>query len=692
MNIDFPLISVIIPIYNVEKYLKQCVDSVLQQTYTNIEVILVDDGSPDNCPQICDEYAKQDSKIRVIHKENGGLSDARNVGIASATGDYLVCLDSDDYWKDESSLASIVEVLQGNNCEVDIIMFGRTVFEEGSDKTFVWPALDLQRINGKNKLEVLTYLTEIGNLYTSACNKLVKRCLLENVEFERGLLSEDLDWSLNVYLKADRFFAVNNPFYCYRKRAGSITTSMKEKNFSDLLYIISKWSKKLAALHISEQEKKIYFGFLCYQYCILIGLLSRGESSVRERIRKEMKPYEWLLKYDCNYKTHLVCRLYKALGFNLTCKLLSVYLKHNMNAKRILLIINSLQTGGGETVVAELAKKLNENYAVCVLLLQKTDSALCNELKENGICILELNSSSVYNPMKILQLRKFLPLFDVVHVHLFPALYWVSIAKKICKVKLGRFVYTEHSTHNRRRDKPFFKLLDKCVYREYDHIVGISEKASSNLISYLPMLAGKVSTINNGINIAKFTDAKPIMRAEIGLNETDFVLIQVANFRQAKDQATVIRSLKMLPKHIKAVFVGAGPNMKYCQELSEEEKVVDRCLFLGKRTDIAQLLKMANVVIMSSHWEGFGLAAVEGMATGKPVVASDIDGLREVVEGAGVLFPQGDEVILADTINRLFSDHEYFLSAKDKCKIRANCFGIEKMVDEYLKIYGINQL
>lgn len=262
----------------------------------------------------------------------------------------------------------------------------------------------------------------------------------------------------------------------------------------------------------------------------------------------------------------------------------------------------------------------------------------------------------------------------------------------MCTTKSATFVYTEHSTHNRRRDKRLFKLLDKWVYSEYDHIVGISEKASSNLISYLPMLAGKVSTINNGIDIAKFTDAKPIMRAEIGLNETDFVLIQVANFRPAKDQATVIRSLKMLPKHIKAVFVGAGSNIRYCQELSKEEKVADRCLFLGKRTDIARLLKMANVVIMSSHWEGFGLAAVEGMAAGKPVVASDIDGLREVVEGAGVLFPQGDEIALADNINRLIFDHEYFLSVTDKCKIRSNYFEIEKMVDEYLKAYEFKQL
>ena len=92
-----PLISVIVPIYNVEKYLDRCVDSIINQTYKNLEIILVDDGSPDNCPQMCDDYAKKDSRIKVVHKENGGLSDARNVGMEVATGEYVSFIDSDDY-------------------------------------------------------------------------------------------------------------------------------------------------------------------------------------------------------------------------------------------------------------------------------------------------------------------------------------------------------------------------------------------------------------------------------------------------------------------------------------------------------------------------------------------------------------------------------------------------------------------
>jgi glycosyltransferase involved in cell wall biosynthesis len=115
-------ISIIIPVYKVEKYLCKCIESVIQQNYANIEIILVDDGSPDKCPQICDEYAFRDDRIRVIHKTNGGLSDARNYGTRAAKGDYLMFLDSDDYWEGENCLQNIIESL--NEAKPDVLLHG----------------------------------------------------------------------------------------------------------------------------------------------------------------------------------------------------------------------------------------------------------------------------------------------------------------------------------------------------------------------------------------------------------------------------------------------------------------------------------------------------------------------------------------------------------------------------------------
>ena len=128
-----PLISVIIPVYKVELYLKQCVESILIQTYSNIEIILVDDGSPDSCPQICDEYARKDYRIKVIHKSNGGLSDARNVGLNGAVGQYVVFVDSDDYWLNENCLKSLVDEIN-RTPNIDFICFNSYSFVNGTIK------------------------------------------------------------------------------------------------------------------------------------------------------------------------------------------------------------------------------------------------------------------------------------------------------------------------------------------------------------------------------------------------------------------------------------------------------------------------------------------------------------------------------------------------------------------------------
>lgn len=324
---NVPKISVIIPIYKVEEYLNQCIDSVLQQTYTNIEVVLVDDGSPDNCPIICDDYAQKDARVKVIHKENGGLSDARNAGLENATGEYVVFLDSDDYWDDTNGLQLLINILSVDR-NADIIFFQKKIYVR--DKCFIPTEIDVDQINGNDKLSVLKYLTYRGDLLTSAYLKLIRKSLLidENIFFEKGLLSEDLDWSLQLYLKARSFYAINNPFYGYRKRAGSITTSMREKNFSDLLYIINKWKTLIPIQNISKEEKKIYMGFLCYEYCILMGLLGKTNSETRNKIKLRIKEHKDLLQYDVNYKTHQVIILHRLLGFNITCWILQQYIKY----------------------------------------------------------------------------------------------------------------------------------------------------------------------------------------------------------------------------------------------------------------------------------------------------------------------------------------------------------------------------
>lgn len=332
MNETSPLISVIIPIYKVEAYLAECVDSVLKQTYRQLEIILVDDGSPDACPRLCDEYGRRDARVKVIHKTNGGLSDARNVGLTAATGDYVIYLDSDDYWCDTHAMERMVAATR-NNDRTDIVLSGFILYFPSSGQKIYPSQLNVDRINGKDKIDVLEYLTRYGDLFMSACQKLVRRELLiqNGIRFQKGLLSEDIDWSLAVYMKANAIYASDSPFYCYRQRSGSITTTMNAKSFKDLLYIIVKWKSIIPSADLPEREKRVYLGYLCYQYGILMGHICKADYRTRSELKKSMLQHKNILRYDVNSKTRKICTLYKYLGFDITSRILFTYIWFKYN-------------------------------------------------------------------------------------------------------------------------------------------------------------------------------------------------------------------------------------------------------------------------------------------------------------------------------------------------------------------------
>lgn len=320
------LISIIIPVYKVEQYLRECVDSVLTQTYRNLEVILVDDGSPDGCPAICDEYVENDSRVKVIHKKNGGLSDARNVGIEMATGEYVVCLDSDDFWIGTDVLEKVVKELEYHP---DILFFDRVTFCMNG-QTIYPKDMQLSSINGKNRAEALTMLMQGGKFIVSACNKFLKTTLLKehHVAFKKGIVSEDIDWTYQMmpYVQTMRGFDI--PFYGYRRREGSITNSIGRKNLDDLLSIIEHWSKDIQVKESDLQVKYQLLGYLNYQTFIVMGLLQRLPTSEHKEFEQRIEKLSFLLQYDVNKKTHLASighqilgkKVYKVLAFYISIK------------------------------------------------------------------------------------------------------------------------------------------------------------------------------------------------------------------------------------------------------------------------------------------------------------------------------------------------------------------------------------
>lgn len=210
------LISVIVPIYKVESYLDRCVRSIVEQTYENLEIILVDDGSPDNCPAICDAWAEKDSRIRVIHKENGGLSDARNAGLAVATGEYVSFIDSDDHIAPDF-LARLQDAVVKTGAEVAECATDY-VDEDGN----VLRLRNAANMPEMGKLEALRRLVLEDGVYQTVWNKLYRRDVIEGIPFAVGKLNEDEFWTYRVIDRIEKLAVVPEPLYHYLQRSSSI--------------------------------------------------------------------------------------------------------------------------------------------------------------------------------------------------------------------------------------------------------------------------------------------------------------------------------------------------------------------------------------------------------------------------------------------------------------------------------------
>ena len=212
-----PLISVIVPIYNVEKYLPRCVESIINQEYKNLEIILVNDGSPDSCPQICDEYAKKDNRIKVIHKENGGLSDARNAGMEIATGEYISFIDSDD-WVEADFIS---ELYKGIKSGADIAECATRLVDD-NDQTLSVRGSKEGKISAKDAL--IKLILEEG-VYQTVWNKLYKRSQIQDTPFAVGKYHEDDFWTWQIFMKIDNLYLCEKPMYNYLQRSNSIIGS-----------------------------------------------------------------------------------------------------------------------------------------------------------------------------------------------------------------------------------------------------------------------------------------------------------------------------------------------------------------------------------------------------------------------------------------------------------------------------------
>ena len=319
-------LSIIIPVYNVKPYLRQCVDSVLSQTYQDLQVILVDDGSTDSSGILCDQLAQQDSRIQIVHKENGGLSSARNAGLKVATGDYVAFLDSDDVYLQADGLAQLMAVVQAE--QPDVLLF--QAVDIYPHRQSARKAYDADYLATHTGTEVFHQLVRTQSFNMSACFQVIRRDLLEQhqIYFEKGLLSEDVDWSLRLWRYVNKVRAINLPLYGYQHREGSISTTYTIRNLRSYEHIFAKFVR-LYEERVKDAATECYWrttmGYLAQMYTSCLYAYGQIDRKDKKEAYSILLQYASLLNHSISAKSDRVMKLKRVVGLRLTIWVFALY-------------------------------------------------------------------------------------------------------------------------------------------------------------------------------------------------------------------------------------------------------------------------------------------------------------------------------------------------------------------------------
>lgn len=312
--------SIIVPIYNVEDYMRECIDSILGQSYTDFELILVNDGSTDSSGEICDEYLMKDKRIKVIQQNNGGASKARNSGLQKAKGKYIYFIDSDDYLGHNDVFQRIYNIILEDD-NIDIVKLKQIAFKDRTEEFYkVYKYNDITNINGLNGVDAMIKLCETGQMVVSVYSYFIRREILvdNRIYFIEGTYSEDINWVPRVFMIANKVSTLDEYAYCRRQnRPGQVTYQANLKRDLDCVKIVDDWFKQKESLSIITANNNSDY-FWNYLANIYVGLITnqyiyKGHQA-KQRL-DELSKYAYIIMYLKSGKFKKFNILYKLFGF-----------------------------------------------------------------------------------------------------------------------------------------------------------------------------------------------------------------------------------------------------------------------------------------------------------------------------------------------------------------------------------------
>lgn len=350
---------------------------------------------------------------------------------------------------------------------------------------------------------------------------------------------------------------------------------------------------------------------------------------------------------------------------------------------KVLFVINEDKIGGAEKVTFDLAAQFSENgHHTGLFFLKKSSSDF---FSSNSRLHQFYGSRKFFlDPLGIYRLIRLIRSYDIVHINLFPSMYLIVVLKFFTKAK---FVYTEHSTFNRRRSIKILNFIERFVYSLYDAVVCINSQVKVNLVKHIGDYKNLI-VIENGVDVDYIRKLKSsnFLISSLNFNNNDFIICQVSSFIEPKDQMTIVKGILLLPEFCKLILIGDGVKRQEVESFVLLNKLENRVIFMGVRSDAISIMKSCDLLVLSSKYEGLSIFCLEGFACGIPIIGTNVPGLNDLLHPEA-LFEFQSPQSFSDQVNRLITKDKLYDNLRDFGLFRSETYSIKTKMFEFLNLY-----